>query len=189
LAGIGPQAYVIPTGGSTSLGSLGYVRCALEIAQQEQQFGWQFQEVIVPNGSAGTQAGLAAGFELLGRGDDTVQGYCVLADLTLAQAATLKLTRSTLAFLSHSDDLDDDALNLDGAHLGDGYGIPTVEMISAAKLLGTNEGLLVDPVYSGKALAGLISDIKAGRYERGDKVLFVMTGGTPGLYAYRGIFE
>jgi D-cysteine desulfhydrase len=189
LAGLGHRAYVIPTGGSTSMGSLGYIRCALEIAHQEQQSGYQFRKIVVPNGSAGTQAGLASGFELLGRGTHTVRGYSVLADLNQTQAATLELTRSTLALLGYHHGIGDDALDLDGSHRGDGYGIPTDKMISAVKLMGATEGLLVDPVYSGKALAGLIADIKARRYEQGDKVLFVMTGGTPGLYAYRGIFN
>ncbi|MGF6528084.1 D-cysteine desulfhydrase family protein [Variovorax sp. PvP013] len=189
LAGLGRRAYVIPMGGSTPLGCLGYVRCALEIEQQEQQSGWRFRQIVVPNGSFGTQAGLAAGFELLKRGIGSVRGYSVLADPGATRTATLELARSTLALLGHSGDVNDDALDLDSTHRGEGYGIPTPEMISAVKLLGANEGLLVDPVYSGKALAGLISDVQARRYERGDKVLFVMTGGTPGLYAYRSIFE
>ena len=188
LAGLGRRACVIPTGGSTPLGALGYVRCALEIAGQERRSGWRFRQVVVPNGSAGTQSGLAAGFELLGRGAATVRGHSVLADLAPTRAATLELTRSTLALLGHPGDLDDDAIDLDGTHRGAGYGIPTDGMLAALRLLGATEGLLVDPVYSGKALAGLISDLAAGRYARGDKVLFVMTGGTPGLYAYRSLF-
>jgi L-cysteate sulfo-lyase len=190
LAEAGRRAYVIPTGGSTPLGALGYVRCALEIAQHEQADGNEFRQVIVPNGSHGTQAGLAAGFELLGRGAGTVRGYGVLADLDVTHAATLALTRSTLALLGHAGDADDPLdLDLDGSHRGEAYGVPTDEMIAAVRLMGAREGLLIDPVYSGKAFAGLLSDIRAGRYEPGDRVLFVMTGGTPGLYAYHGIFE
>jgi L-cysteate sulfo-lyase len=189
LAGMGRRAHVVPTGGSTSLGALGYVRCAAEIARQEQESGGRFRQVIVPNGSHGTQAGLAAGFELIGRGAGTVRGYCVLADLPTTRAATMDLTRATLALLGHPGDVAGDAIDIDGMHRGEGYGIPTAEMLATVRLLGAKEGLLVDPVYSGKALAGLLSDIRAGRYERGDRVLFVMTGGTPGLYAYRSVFE
>ena len=75
------------------------------------------------------------------------------------------------------------------SQLGEGYGLPTPAMLEAVRLLARCEGLLVDPVYSGKALAGLLSDLRQGRYQAGDKLLFVMTGGTPGLYAYRDIFS
>ena len=82
-----------------------------------------------------------------------------------------------------------DAIDIDGSQLGEGYGLPTPAMLEAVRLLARCEGLLVDPVYSGKALAGLLSDLRQGRYQAGDNLLFVMTGGTPGLYAYRDIFS
>jgi L-cysteate sulfo-lyase len=80
------------------------------------------------------------------------------------------------------------ALNLTDAHLGDGYGIPTDGMRDALRTLATTEGLLLDPVYSGKAFAGLLHDIRSGRYRAGQNVLFIMTGGLPGLFAYRSAF-
>jgi len=78
---------------------------------------------------------------------------------------------------------------IDGSQLGDGYGIPTAAMLHAVRLMARTEGLLLDPVYSGKAFAGLLAAVRQGHYAPGDAVLFVMTGGTPGLYAYRSIFE
>ena len=174
LRAAGRKPLVIPTGGSTPVGSLGYARCAAEILRQEAELDVQFTEVIVPNGSAGTHAGLAAGFELLGR--DT------------CAARTLQLTRQALALLGSSAALRTDAINIDGSQLGDGYGLPTPAMLEAVRLMASCEGLLVDPVYSGKAFAGLLADLRQGRYHAGDSVLFVMTGGTPGLYAYRDTF-
>jgi len=113
----------------------------------------------------------------------------VLADRDAAADTTLRLTRETLQLLGHPNLPVLDEIDVDGAHRGDGYGIPTDEMISAVRLMAAQEGLLIDPVYSGKAFAGLLADVRHGRYAPGDNLLFVMTGGTPGLYAYRDVFE
>jgi len=188
LRAAGRKPLVIPTGGSTPAGSLGYARCAAEIVRQEAELNVQFSEVIVPNGSAGTHAGLAAGFELLGRGAATVKSWSVLAERDASAARTLQLTRQTLALLGSSAALRTDAINIDGSQLGEGYGLPTPAMLEAVRLMASCEGLLVDPVYSGKAFAGLLGDLRQGRYHAGDNLLFVMTGGTPGLYAYRDTF-
>jgi len=188
LRAAGRKVLVIPTGGSTPLGSLGYARCAAEIARQETALGVQFTEVVIPNGSAGTHAGLAAGFELLGRGAGTVRSWSVLADQPTSLRKTRQLTEEALALLGHPTTLGEGAINIDGSQLGEGYGLPTPAMIEAVQLMARCEGLLVDPVYSGKAFAGLIADLRQGRYRSGDNVLFVMTGGTPGLYAYRDTF-
>jgi 1-aminocyclopropane-1-carboxylate deaminase/D-cysteine desulfhydrase-like pyridoxal-dependent ACC family enzyme len=102
---------------------------------------------------------------------------------------TLRLTRETLALLGHSQLPEASDIDIDPTHRGEGYGIPTDEMIAAVRLLAQQEGLLIDPVYSGKAFAGLLADIRRGKYAAGDSVLFVMTGGTPGLYAYRSVFD
>jgi D-cysteine desulfhydrase len=184
----GRKVMVIPTGGSTPLGSLGYASCATEIVQQEAELGVRFAHVVVPNGSAGTHAGLAAGFELLGRGASTVKSWSVLADREASAARTLQLTQDTLALLGSSAKLQADVINVDGSQLGEGYGLPTQAMLEAVRLMARCEGLLVDPVYSGKAFAGLLADLRQGRYRSGDNVLFIMTGGTPGLYAYRETF-
>lgn len=188
LRAAGRNVMVIPTGGSTPLGSLGYARCAAEIAQQEIELGVNFSEVVIPNGSAGTHAGLAAGFELLGRGASTVKSWSVLADQQTSASRTRQLTQEALALLGHAATLAPQAIHIDGSQLGEGYGLPTPAMIEAVHLMARCEGLLVDPVYSGKAFAGLLADLGQGRYRAGDNVLFVMTGGTPGLYAYRDTF-
>ena len=170
------------------MGSLGYARCAAEITRQETELDVQFTQVMIANGSAGTHAGLAAGFELLGRGAATVRSWSVLTDRDTAAARTLQLTRQTLALLGSSAALRTEAIDIDASQLGDGYGLPTPAMLEAVQLMARCEGLLLDPVYSGKAFAGLLDDLRQGRYRSGDSVLFVMTGGTPGLYAYRDTF-
>ncbi len=188
LRAAGRNVMVIPTGGSTPLGSLGYARCAAEIAQQEIELGVHFNEVVIPNGSADTHAGLAAGFVMLGRGASTVKSWSVLADQQTSASRTRQLTQEALALLGHAATLAPQAIHIDGSQLGEGYGLPTPAMIEAVHLMARCEGLLVDPVYSGKAFAGLLADLRQGRYRAGDNVLFVMTGGTPGLYAYRDTF-
>ncbi|MGL6242800.1 D-cysteine desulfhydrase family protein [Pseudomonas sp.] len=189
LRDAGRKVLVIPTGGSTPLGSLGYARCAAEIAQQETELGLSFKQVVVPNGSAGTHAGLAAGFQLLGRGTSLVKSYSVLSDRETSANRTVKLTQDALALLGSDAVLQASEIVIDGSQLGDGYGLPTPAMLDAVRLMARAEGLLIDPVYSGKAFAGLLSDFRQGRFQRGDNVLFVMTGGTPGLYAYRETFQ
>lgn len=189
LRATGRKVLVIPTGGSTPLGSLGYASCAAEIVQQEAALGVRFTQVVIPNGSAGTHAGLAAGFEVLGRGASTVKSWSVLADQATSASRTLQLTQEALALLGSSAQLQADAINVDGRQLGEGYGLPTQAMIEAVRLMARCEGLLVDPVYSGKAFAGLLDDLRHGHYRSGDNVLFIMTGGTPGLYAYRETFD
>ena len=185
----GRNVLVIPTGGSTPLGSLGYARCAAEIAQQETELGLTFNQVVVPNGSAGTHAGLAAGFQLLGRGTSIVKSYSVLSDRDTSATRTRQLTEDALTLLGSSAVVQAEEIDIDGSQLGDGYGLPTPAMQEAVRLMARAEGLLIDPVYSGKAFAGLLADLRHGRYRSGDNVLFVMTGGTPGLYAYRDIFQ
>lgn len=185
----GRKAFVIPTGGSTPLGALGYAKGALEIVEQEQALGMRFDHVVVPNGSSGTHAGLSAGFHILGRGAGRVRSYNVLADQAATQQQTHQLLTETLGMLGQPLGQASLEVNVEGGHLGDGYGIPTDEMIAALKLVATTEGLLLDPVYTGKAFAGLLADLRAGCFARGTRLLFVMTGGAPGVFAYRTAFD
>lgn len=185
----GRNVLVISMGGSTPLGGLGYARCAAEIAGQETELGLTFNQVVVPNGSAGTHAGLAAGFQLLGRGTSMVKSYSVLSDQDSSASRTLKLTQDILALLGSDAVVRPEDIVIDGSQLGDGYGLPTRSMQDAVLLMARAEGLLIDPVYSGKAFAGLVADLQQGRFRSADNVLFVMTGGTPGLYAYRETFQ
>ncbi|WP_442919149.1 D-cysteine desulfhydrase family protein [Methylobacterium sp. Leaf118] len=182
----GRRVAVFPSGGSSPLGCLGYAACAAEIAEQAAHLGLDFSRVVVPNGSAGTHAGLAAGYFALGRDPGLVLSYAVLASEAEARAATHHRARETAALIDPALNLPEDGIVVDGRHRGPGYGIPTEGMREAVRLMARTEGLLLDPVYSGKAFAGLLYDVGAGAYPPGATVLFVMTGGVPGLFAYRG---
>lgn len=181
----GLTVVVLPTGGSTPRGVLGYARCAREIAQQEDELGARFDRIVVPNGSSGTHAGLVAGFAALEREPDRVTAYSVLAGRDGAATTTLGLARDALDLLGSAVELTEEHVRIDGSQLGDGYGVPTSAMKEALRLMASAEGILLDPVYSGKAFAGLVQDLRSGAVRDGEHVLFIATGGQPGLYAYR----
>lgn len=182
----GRRPYLVGAGGSSPTGCLGYAGCAAEIAAQEAELGLSFARVVIPNGSSGTHAGLAAGFAAMGMDPARVKSFTVLAPLDEARRATLDLARRTLELLDEDARIDSEGIDVAGGQRGDGYGIPTAAMLEAVRLMARTEGLLLDPVYSGKAFAGFLADAQAGA--TGD-FLYVMTGGTPGLFAYRSDFE
>jgi len=184
----GRRVYVCPLGGSSPLGCLGYAACAAEIDSQAADLDVHFDEVVVPHGSGGTHAGLVAGFVALGRSPAYVRAQAVLANEDKARAVSTEKAAAALELLGERAPVESSALNITDEHLGEGYGIPTGGMREALRTLATVEGLLLDPVYSGKAFAGLLHDIRAGRYRAGQNVLFIMTGGLPGLFAYRSAF-
>ncbi|GJE62012.1 D-cysteine desulfhydrase family protein [Methylobacterium trifolii] len=184
----GRRVYVFPSGGSSPVGCLGYAACAAEILSQSAEMGVDFAHIVTANGSAGTHAGLAAGLAAIGRDPRLAKSYAVLAEESEAARLTLDKANATLALLAPGTHLTPGQIAIDGSHRGRGYGIPTPGMLEAVRLMARTEGLLLDPVYSGKAFGGLLHDVRAGRYRPGDAVLFVMTGGVPGIFAYKGAF-
>ncbi|MDN7880753.1 D-cysteine desulfhydrase family protein [Burkholderia aenigmatica] len=189
LRASGQRVYICPFGGSSPVGCLAYAACAAEIVQQSRAQGNHFDRIIVPNGSGGTHAGLVAGFAALGAGTIEVDGYTVYAPAAEAHRATLDKAQQTARILNRDTEISPDAVRVDASQLGPGYGIPTDAMRRAVRLLASQEGLLLDPVYSGKAFAGLIEGVTSGRYAPDQNILFVMTGGLPGLFAYRHEFQ
>ncbi|QGZ65993.1 D-cysteine desulfhydrase family protein [Paraburkholderia acidisoli] len=181
----GRDVYVCPLGGSSPVGCLGYAACAAEILAQSQALNTPFARIVVPNGSGGMHAGLVAGFAALGVDPQLVQAFTVYSKADHARANTLDKANATARAIDAALTIEAPAVVIDESQLGDGYGIPTDSMREAVRLMASKEGLLLDPVYSGKAFAGLIADVRAGRHAPGDNVLFVMSGGTPGLFAYR----
>ncbi|EPC2361637.1 D-cysteine desulfhydrase [Citrobacter freundii] len=175
----GFRPYVIPVGGSNALGAMGYVESALEIAQQCEG-AVSLSSVVVASGSAGTHAGLAVGLEQL-MPDVELIGVTVsrsVADqkpkvVTLQQDIARELELTASADILLWDD-----------YYAPGYGTPNEEGMEAVKLLARLEGILLDPVYTGKAMAGLIDGISQKRFKDEGPILFIHTGGAPGLFAY-----
>jgi L-cysteate sulfo-lyase len=188
LAGQGRRPYLTPGGGSNSISALGYVRCALELDTQLQSNGLDEAIIVTANGSNGTHAGLLAGFKALGRSPQQLRAFTVLANAETSRPSTMAMANGTLELLGASDRLDIDDVRIVDDQRGRGYGLVTDAMIEAVRLMASCEGLLLDPVYSGKAFAGVIGDVRSGRYPAGSSVVFLMTGGTPALFAYRRAF-
>jgi D-cysteine desulfhydrase len=184
----GKKPFVMPLGGSSPRGSLGYSACAAEILRQADALGVHFDRIIVPNGSAGTHSGLLAGVTLA-HSSTQIAGYTVLAGQDQAATTTLEKTRQVLQLLDPGATLAESSVSVDGSQRGDAYGAPTEAMLEAVRLLASREGLVADPVYGGKAFAGLLAAVRAGEYPAGSNLLFVMTGGLPGIFAYRSAFE
>ncbi len=179
----GERPYLIPTGGSTPLGASAYVSAAFELTQQLIANGWGVSRVYVTSStSGGTHAGLALGARLCGNPFQVV-GIGIEADVGAIRDVVLPLANATAEFLDVDVRLEPDELHIDDRYVGPGYGVPTAECLEAIRLAAQTEGLLLDPVYTGKTLAGLIDHIRRGEIGRDETVVFIHTGGAPALFA------
>ncbi|WP_158749943.1 D-cysteine desulfhydrase family protein [Acidobacterium sp. S8] len=185
----GRRSYLVGSGGSSPAGCLGYANCAVEILEQQREIEGGFTQIIAPNGSSGTHAGLAAGFASVGINPEKISSYAVLNPGKETQFSTHELAKATLALLAPTKSIDLDAIRVSDDQLGDGYGIPTSAMLEAVRTMARTQGLLLDPVYTGKAFAGVLAAVRSGAYKPGEAILFLMTGGLPGLFAYQPAFE
>lgn len=184
VAAEGGKAAILVGGGSSPLGALGYVACAAEISAQLFDMGLTFDELVVASGSAGTHAGLVAGVAALNWAVP-VTGVSVRRPTGEQEANVHKLAVETAALMQTPAPARD-AVVVDDRWVGAGYSIPTREMVEAVRLAASLEGLLLDPVYTGKAFAGLIGRARDGAIGGGKRVLFVHTGGAPSLHAFAG---
>lgn len=185
LAREGRQGYIIPGGGSNALGALGYVACAEELLGQAYSMQLDFDHVVCASGSAGTHAGLLAG--LIGNNAHLpLTGINVRRDRQTQEGNVHALAQQTAKLLDLPD-IPREAVRALDEWVGPGYSLPTTEMVEAVQLLARLEGILLDPVYTGKAMAGLIGLVRRGEFVPEQKVLFVHTGGAPALYAYQGV--
>lgn len=178
----GHRPYFIPGGGSNPTGALGYVACAQEIAQHTRETGQSFDWLVMSTGSTGTHAGLVAGFHALGH-DLPVMGVSVRQPRERQMQAVHALTQNTLAKLG-LDGVPLSKIIVDDGYVGEGYGIPAPSTLEAIRLTARQEGLLLDPVYSAKGMAGLIGMVRAGFFKPSDNILFLHTGGASALFAY-----
>jgi len=179
----GRRPYIIPLGGSNSLGAMGYVYAVREFLQQADALGLQFSAFVHASGSGGTQAGLLSGV-LLNHLQTEVLGVSVSRPREVLEPTVIKLSKLVLSLLNCSLDPTEHVQVLDN-FVGEGYGIPTPASTEALQLLARTEGLIIDPVYTAKAVAGLIHEVRAGRWPDGSNVLFWHTGGSPALFADR----
>jgi L-cysteate sulfo-lyase len=183
----GGRPYVIPGGGSNAIGALGYVDCAREIVVQADELDLPIDRIVTATGSAGTHAGLVAGLAVMGA-DIPVLGIGVRAPKPKQEENVLKLARQTAALLGRPDAVTAEMVVADCDYVGEGYGLIDGAVIEALKLAARTDGIVLDPVYTGKAMKGLIALARAGRF-KDETVVFLHTGGAQGLFGYQGELE
>lgn len=183
----GKTPYIIPGGGSNPIGALGYVNCARELAEQAADIGLEIDALVHATGSSGTQAGLVAGLAAI-QSDIHLLGIGVRAPQEKQEQMVFDLAQKTADHLGTGLSIDRAQVRANCTYVGPGYGLPTDGMIASVKLLAQTEGLLFDPVYSGKGLDGLIDQVKKGYFDGMSDVVFLHTGGSAALFGYPDTF-
>jgi len=179
----GRKGYIIPGGGSNPIGASGYVACAQEIQDQLFENGLAIDRLCVASGSAGTHAGLVTGFVGCNINIPIV-GVGVSRDAADQEPIVFDLACRTADRLRVRQEIPREAVVSIGGYWQPKYSVPNRKMVEAVNLMAKTEGILLDPVYTGKAMAGLIGLSREGYFKKGENLLFVHTGGSPGLYAY-----
>ncbi len=188
LAESDEKPYVIPSGGSNEIGALGYANAAMEFVSQANDIGLSVSRVVHATGSAGTQAGLVAGLAAMRSGVPTL-GISVMREAAPQERLVLQLAERTAAHIGAPGCVSEDDVAVDSGYVGPGYGLVTDGMVRALELVARTEGIILDPVYSGKAMAGLIDLASRGEFADSDDVVFLHTGGAQGLPGYRSAIE
>lgn len=185
----GKIPYIVPIGASIPLGNLGYIECAKEIAKQSKKLGIKPGAVFVPSGSAGTQAGLEVGVRLF-MPYSKVYGISVSRGKELQQDKVANLVNETATYLSLKKvNVKSGDICIYDNYFGGKYAVPTTGGIEAIKLLGRTEAIILDPVYSGKAMDAMLDLLKKGELDSYESVVFVHTGGSPAIYNFTQYFE
>lgn len=178
----GRKPTIIPLGGSTPVGTVGYVGAVLELLTQMNEIGLPVDHIFVAAGSMGTAAGIYLGCLAIHAGID-VHLVSVARSGQLVEEQTLQLARDTAELLGWDVEVSGLGLHVYDQYVGEGYGIATPATISAIQQVARLEGIILDPVYTGKAMAGMLDQLRPGVVSQGDTVLFWHTGGMPGLFA------
>jgi len=183
LVAEGRRPYVIPVGGSNPVGALGYVLGAIELGQQCDELGVNLTHVFFASGSAGTQSGLVVGARAVGASYQLI-GISPGGKGADVRRHVVEVSNQTAALLEMPNRFELEDVIVDDRYTGPAYGTLTPECVEAIRLLARTEGILLDPVYAGKAMAGLIDYARRGEIKQGEAVAFIHTGGTPALFAY-----
>lgn len=187
LRSTGSNVYTIPGGGSNTTGALGYVDCAFEMLNQINNMGISVDHIVHATGSAGTQAGLVTGLKGT-NANIPLLGIGVRAPQDKQEENVFNLAVDTAKNLGCEGVVKREDVVANCNYIGDGYGIPTKAGVEAIKMFAELEGLLLDPVYSGKGASGLIDLIRKGFFKKGQRVVFLHTGGSASLFGYTNYF-
>ena len=183
----GRRVYTIPGGGSNPTGALGYVNCAFELVGQANDRGLRIDHIVTATGSSGTQAGLVTGLKAINAGIP-VLGFGVRAPRPKQEESVFALAQRTAGKLGCPGVVEREDVVADTDYVGEGYGLPRADTIEAIRMFAELEGILLDPVYSGKGAAGLIDYCRKGRFRKDERVVFLHTGGAAALFGYPGAF-
>ena len=179
----GRKPYSIPGGGSNTTGALGYVNAALELVQQANEMGLRIDHIVHATGSAGTQAGLIAGLAGI-RSGVPLLGISVRAPRERQEENVFNLATATASLCGAAGAVARSDVAANSDYVGSGYGFSTPASIEAIKTLARLEGILLDPVYTGKGMAGLVDLVRQGQFRKGQNIVFIHTGGSMGLFGY-----
>ena len=188
LSSTGHRPYAILNSGSTPLGTLGYVNAFEELIHQANQMQTKIDHLIV-SGGGGTQAGLCLGAKAMNAGVNII-GISISENPHLGDEAVAKLVNETTAYMELDLQVKTSEITVLNDYLGEAYAIPYPEMVEGIKLVAQTEGILLDPIYTGKVMAGLIDLIQKNTIKKGETVVFVHKGGIPALFAteFRKLF-
>jgi L-cysteate sulfo-lyase len=179
--------FYIPTGGSNEIGALGYAAAALELLQQAKEAGIVIDRVLLATGSCGTQAGLLVGMALANASVQVI-GIDIEGEADALAADVRKIAEACARKVGLPGALRDGAVEIRRGYAGPGYGVPTPGMLEAVQMVATLEGIVLDPVYTGKAMAGLIDLVRSGHFAATETIVFIHTGGMPAMFAYADHF-
>jgi 1-aminocyclopropane-1-carboxylate deaminase len=189
IEGAGGTPYAIPAGASDHrLGGLGFASWAMEVERQERELGVSFDTIIVCSVTGSTQAGMIAGFAAQDR-PRRVIGIDGSAKPAQTRAQVARIARATATLIEVGREIRDDEIILDERYHAGTYGIPDERTLEAIRLVGRLEGMITDPVYEGKSMAGLIDMVGSGEIGRDSNVLFAHLGGQPALNGYSALFR
>jgi L-cysteate sulfo-lyase len=184
----GFKPYIIPGGGSNEIGALGYANAAMELVNQANELGLRIDHLVHATGSSGTQAGLITGLCGLSSGIPLL-GIGVRAPQAKQEDMVYQLALRTADFIGTDIRIPRESVVANCDYVGDGYGIPTKGMVEAVRMLAELEGILLDPVYSGKGMAGLIDLVRKGQFNDCENIVFLHTGGSVALFGYPDSFD
>lgn len=184
----GKKVYTIVGGGSNETGALGYVNCAYEMLQQFDENGLEVDHIVHATGSSGTQAGMVVGLKSV-ESDIHLLGFGVRVAKEKQEENVYKVAQRTAEKIGRPNCVKREDVIADTSYVGQGYGKPAESTIEAIKLFAQKEGILLDPVYSGKGAAGLIDYCRKGIFKKGETVVFLHTGGGAALHGYINYFK
>ena len=179
----GHKAYIIPEGASNGIGSLGYCKAMEEILRQEEELGVKFDAIAVAVGSGGTYAGLYYANHM-NKNDSVIYGINVCNDADYFKGRVLELLKEISTYTGEEIHVNKEDIDIVDGYVGKGYALSRQEEIDFIHKLAKQEGIILDPVYTGKAMYGLVEEIKKGRFNRHKNILFIHTGGIFGWNSF-----